>query len=444
MKREDIGFRELLERVLPLQELPPAERLRVQRALNSGIESELERAAYLTLETLEGSGTLRRLPAPGNGGGGAIRFQPRDAFQVITLQMPGRVADDGLAAYPRSALPARAVAHLDQLRQLLRFDDPALAGDPREGSGRAGLFSRLELAGRELLGESAVAFYPAGEVLERPEVAPPLDTAIAAEAIARPATILYCDDAWGSPRIEVEARRRGLRSFVVAGVVGSDGVPLGHLEVSSPRGQAYRADDLARVALLADYCASVVERAARIEKLVFVDPLTKVYNRSYFDLQAKNELARAQRDQGSVALCIVDIDDFKAFNTAFGYEAGNRVLVDVAHALRSGVRPFDTVARWGGEEFAVLLTTPVHADDALAISERLRTSVERIELRLEGLDRKTHNASVTVSIGVALFPDHAQSARDLWASANQALLAAKGDHKNRVVFYRPSDSPPAG
>ena len=58
MKREDIGFRELLERVLPLQELPPAERLQVQRALNSGIESELERAAYLTIETLEGSGAL--------------------------------------------------------------------------------------------------------------------------------------------------------------------------------------------------------------------------------------------------------------------------------------------------------------------------------------------------------------------------------------------------
>ncbi|TMQ73387.1 MAG: GGDEF domain-containing protein [Candidatus Eisenbacteria bacterium] len=433
MKREDIGFRELLERVLPLQELPPAERLQVQRALNSGIESELERAAYLTIETLEGSGALRRLPPPGNGGG-AIRFQPRDAFQIITLHLPGRVADDGVTAYPRSALPARAVAHLDQLRPLLRFDDPVLVGDPREGSGRAGLIGRLEVAGRDLLGESAVAFHPSSEAPERPEAAPALDAALAAEAIARPAAILYCADAWGSRRLEAEARRRGLRSLVVAGVVSSEGVPLGHLEVSSPRPAAYRPDDLARVGLLADYCGSVVERAARIEKLVFVDPLTKVYNRSYFDLQAKNELARAQRDQGSVALCIADIDDFKAFNTAFGYEAGNRVLVDVAHALRSGVRPFDTVARWGGEEFAVLLTTPVHADDARAVSERLRVAVERTPLELEGLDRQTHRVTVTVSIGVALFPDHAQNAQDLWSAANRALLAAKADSKNRVVF----------
>src|SRR5467141_3134407 len=102
MKREDIGLRELLERVLPLQELPPAERLQVQRALASGIESELERAAFLTLETLEGSGVLRRLPPPGNGGGAAIRFQPRNTFQVITLPLPSRVADDGVAAYPRA------------------------------------------------------------------------------------------------------------------------------------------------------------------------------------------------------------------------------------------------------------------------------------------------------------------------------------------------------
>jgi diguanylate cyclase (GGDEF)-like protein len=443
MKREDIGFRELLERVLPLQELPPAERLQVQRALNSGIESELERAAFLTLETLEGSGALRRLPPPGNGGGTAIRFQPRDAFKIITLHLPGRVADDGVAAYPRSALPARAVAHLDQLRQLLRFEDPALLDDPREGSGRAGLIGRLEAAGGDLLAGSAVTFHPGSDAPERPEAPPVLDAALAAEAIARPATILYCADAWGSPRIEGEARRRGLRSLVVAGVVSSDGLPLGHLEVSSPEAQAYRPDDLARVALLADSVGSVMERAARIEKLVFVDPLTKVYNRSYFDLQAKNELARAQRDQGSVALCIADIDDFKAFNTAFGYEAGNRVLVEVAHALRSGVRPFDTVARWGGEEFAVLLTTPVHLDDAQAISERLRAAVERAELRLEGLDRQTHRVSVTVSIGVALFPDHAHNAPDLWSAANRALLTAKGDSKNRVVFARPTETPPA-
>jgi diguanylate cyclase (GGDEF)-like protein len=170
--------------------------------------------------------------------------------------------------------------------------------------------------------------------------------------------------------------------------------------------------------------------------MVFVDPHTAAYNRSYFDLQALNEMARAQREGTSVALCIADIDDFKSFNTTYGYEAGNQVLAQVAQSLRRAVRPFDTVARWGGEEFAVLLTAPVQAQDVRTISERLRTSIERNTLRLEGLDRRAYRVSVTVSIGVALFPDHAPDFPGLWRAANQALLEAKRPPKNQVVFYR--------
>ena len=73
------------------------------------------------------------------------------------------------------------------------------------------------------------------------------------------------------------------------------------------------------------------------------------------------------------------------------------MLVQVAAALRAGVRPFDTVARWGGEEFAVLLTPPVIEDDVLAISERLRAAVENTAIRLEGLDGRAHRVNVTVS-----------------------------------------------
>ena len=187
-------------------------------------------------------------------------------------------------------------------------------------------------------------------------------------------------------------------------VRGTADHPLGVLEVTSPSRDAFSPDDLAMIALLADHCAAVLERAERIEKLVFIDPLTSAYNRSYFDLQVLNEMARAQREHSSLALCIADIDDFKSFNSSYGYEAGNQVLVQVAQSLRRGVRPFDTVARWGGEEFAVLLTAPIQAQDVVTISERLRSMVERQEVRLEALDRQSHRVSVTVSIGVALFP----------------------------------------
>jgi diguanylate cyclase (GGDEF)-like protein len=135
-----------------------------------------------------------------------------------------------------------------------------------------------------------------------------------------------------------------------------------------------------------------------------------------------------------MALCIADVDNFKTFNSTYGYDAGNHVLVNVAQTLRRGVRPFDTVARWGGEEFAVLLTAPVDEESVRAISERLRVAVERLTLRLEGLDGLTYATSVTVSIGVALSPRHGRTVQDLWRAANQALLEAKRFRKNRVVF----------
>ena len=144
---------------------------------------------------------------------------------------------------------------------------------------------------------------------------------------------------------------------------------------------------------------------------------------------------RAQREGASLALCIADIDDFKSFNSTFGYEAGNQVLVQVVQALRSGVRPFDTVCRWGGEEFAVLLTAPVHVPDVRTISERLRALVERQSVRLQGLDGIAQRVVVTVSIGVAVYPEHEGTPAELWRAANQALLRAKRPPKNQVVVY---------
>ncbi len=225
--------------------------------------------------------------------------------------------------------------------------------------------------------------------------------------------------------------------MAVAGAIASDGTPLGHLEALSPEVDPFRPEDLALVVLLADTVAGLLERAARIQKLVFVDPLTSAFNRAYFDQEVQAEMARAQRDRTSMALLIADIDNFKSFNTAYGYEAGNQVLVEVAGALKQGVRPFDLVARWGGEEFVVVLTAPVEAVDAAAISERLRAAVERAAVRFEGLDRAAHSVGVTVSVGGALFPDHAATAQELWRAANQALLAAKHPPKNQVVFFRP-------
>jgi diguanylate cyclase (GGDEF)-like protein len=436
MKQKHIGFRDLLERLLPVEELPPVDRMRVQRALRSGIAAEVERAALHALDLLEQQGSLQRLPETGPTPRPLVRYQRRGRHDVITLQLPGPRVRDGVNIQSRSALPTQAPARLDQVRRLVRLDDPLIFSDPRSGTTRAGLASQLEQAGRELLGSAVVRYFGKDDEGEEGG-ARPLDRSLAADAVEHHGMLFHCPDTERSASLAAAARESGVRSLVAIAVTGSDGQPIGHLEVLGAERDAWQPADLAMIALLADFCGGVIERAERIEKLVFVDPLTTVYNRSYYDLQVRNEIARAQREQSSLALLICDIDDFKSFNTSFGYEAGNQVLVQVAQALRAGVRPFDTAARWGGEEFAILLTPPVAADDVAAISERLRSTIERTPIRLEGLDGRAHRVHVTMSVGVAMYPDHADSPQELWRSANTALLQAKRPPKNQVVFFRP-------
>jgi diguanylate cyclase (GGDEF)-like protein len=440
MKQKQIDFRDLLERLLPLDELPSVDRRAVQSALLSGLASQIEQAALLALRRLEESGAVTRLPSVANGAGPLLRYQARDALHVFTLQLHGPVERDGVHYLARTRLPARAPAGMAQVRQLLRLDDPTLRHDPRSGPTRELLMEQLEATGRELLGGARVRFVPRPGV-EIAAAEPPIDADLALEALAHPETLIHCPDLRRAPRLAAEGERRGVESLALLAVPDGAGGPHGHLEVTSPVAGAFDDDALALVALLADSCGAALEREVRLERLVFVDPLTGVYNRPYFDLQLRNEMARAQREKGSLGLCLADIDNFKSFNSRFGYEAGNEVLVTVAHAMRSGVRPFDTVSRWGGEEFALLLTAPVTAHDAGTVSERLRGMVERRTVEVEGLDRRPHQLGVTVSIGVALYPDHGSTPQELWRAANQALLAAKRPPKNRVVFFEPGMSP---
>lgn len=438
MQQKAIDFRELLERVLPLDRLPLSERDSIQRALRSGIGAQIEDAALAALQGLERAGAVKRLPAaPASP---FVRYQSRDRLDVITLPASGPLRRDGWVVFPRAALPPQIRTGIEPVRRLLRIDDPALLVDPTGADARGQLGERLQQAGRELLAATEVRFVTAGD--ESAAAGALMHPAAANEVLAEPSRLWYAEDLTRArglrPRLDVAATG----SVVVTGVTDSEGTALGHLEITAPATAAFQPDDLALVALLADCCGTVLERAARLEKLVFMDALTGAYNRSYFELQLEKEMARAQRERGSMALSIVDIDDFKSFNTRYGYEAGNEVLASVAHVLRRGVRSFDTVARWGGEEFVVLLAAPVQPLDVVTVSERLRSMVERQIVTLEGLDRRAHRVGVTVSIGVALYPNHAESADDLWRAANQALLLAKRPPKNQVVFFPEPDRRP--
>lgn len=154
------------------------------------------------------------------------------------------------------------------------------------------------------------------------------------------------------------------------------------------------------------------------------DTLTKVPNRRFFDEQVANEFERARRSQNALALLVVDIDHFKQFNDRYGHARGDEVLKAVADRLCEGVRRGDSVCRYGGEEFALILPG-VKGDEAVNIAESLRTTLESNPMPEE---------TVTISIGVASTQDRAfDSAYELFQAADRALYRAKDLGRNRVV-----------
>jgi diguanylate cyclase (GGDEF)-like protein len=166
---------------------------------------------------------------------------------------------------------------------------------------------------------------------------------------------------------------------------------------------------------------------ARLEHLAHTDSLTGLYNHRYFQERLRSELHRAGHAHESVALLMLDIDDFKRVNDVCGHGDGDGVLTRLADLLKGAVRISDTVCRVGGEEFAVILPA-CRIEDALGLAARLKESLLRSPVDSVG--------EITLSIGVALSPHHATNARELIACAEAAMMTAKAQGKDRVVVFR--------
>lgn len=157
------------------------------------------------------------------------------------------------------------------------------------------------------------------------------------------------------------------------------------------------------------------------------DPLTKLFNKRYLLDRLDSELKFARRHETWLTLMMIDIDHFKQTNDAHGHLAGDAVLVHLANVLQHSVRNEDVVARFGGEELAIILrATPI--DPAVALGERLRKLVEQTAVVHQG-----HQLKATISVGVAGFPQtKAETVEQLVEAADQALYRAKHGGRNRV------------
>ena len=158
------------------------------------------------------------------------------------------------------------------------------------------------------------------------------------------------------------------------------------------------------------------------------DDLTGLYNRRYFIEVSEREIAKAQRYDNELVLCMLDLDYFKKVNDTHGHAAGDAVLKEVAELLQESVRKSDVPCRYGGEEFAVIMPN-THLDDGEKFCERLRIAVENHPISYNG-----SNLNVTVSIGLAQFtPAYDNSPTDLLEKADSALYLAKREGRNKVM-----------
>jgi diguanylate cyclase (GGDEF)-like protein len=202
-------------------------------------------------------------------------------------------------------------------------------------------------------------------------------------------------------------------------------------------GEVFSEEDLQLLISIGAYASVAIERSRFYEKneelkrISITDPLTGLLNRRYFQERMSEEIERSRRHHLPLSLIMIDVDDFKSVNDTLGHPVGDEVLKIMARCLRNCIRTIDVAARYGGEEFTVILPQTTKAD-AQTIAERICTDVNRLDLPFTAADRKL---VLSASLGLATYPEDAESMEDLIRNADVALYAAKSQGKNRVVIF---------
>jgi diguanylate cyclase (GGDEF)-like protein len=174
---------------------------------------------------------------------------------------------------------------------------------------------------------------------------------------------------------------------------------------------------------------ALVSRSQKLLQMATSDPLTGLFNRGYVDDRFAIELSRARRHGKLLTIAVIDADRFKSLNDTHGHSAGDHVLRKLGAMLRDSFRQSDTVGRYGGEEFVVILPEM----DIEAAQRKLETLRELVASTPMELPTRGEKVQVTISAGLATFPQDGEDALDLYASADLRMFQAKKEGRNRVV-----------
>jgi len=187
------------------------------------------------------------------------------------------------------------------------------------------------------------------------------------------------------------------------------------------------------MSMLSDLLSMALQNATLLDPSKdgkWVDPLTGVANRFYFQQRFENEIRRTENYRQAMALFMFDIDEFKKINDTHGHYAGDVVIKKLAELVKKNTRSSDLVGRYGGDEFLVLITSTTE-DQALSFTEHLRKKISTTEIAIPGTEVPVR---ITISGGLAIFPTHGQSTIELFRAADDALYESKRQGRNRVLL----------
>jgi diguanylate cyclase (GGDEF)-like protein len=235
------------------------------------------------------------------------------------------------------------------------------------------------------------------------------------------------------PQADLALQAMGCQSALVIPLFVSNRV-LGSMQFYGREDSRFSREDAQLLWILALVSENLLTRDYSNEGLLryaFTDFLTGMKTRGYFEQQLDLEIKRSERKKSTLALLMIDIDFFKSLNDTYGHHVGDQVLRDISSILMKDMREIDTVSRYGGEEFVIILPE-TSAVGAHQVAQRLRRSVEQANFFAGSPDKVEH---LSISIGIALFDQDAQFKQDLIEAADAALYSAKSQGRNRVVMY---------
>ncbi len=216
---------------------------------------------------------------------------------------------------------------------------------------------------------------------------------------------------------------------------------IGLLILAKQKAAAYLQDDLRLLLIISNQVGLAIQNRRLYEKAYYsaiTDGLTGIYNQKYFREQLEFQLEKAKEYNFKISLILIDIDHFKGFNDTYGHQTGDAVLKEVSKVIQDCVNPDCLVARYGGEEFVVIIPD-APTDVAVTIAEKIRAFIEKHNVNTS----EYSNLKVTVSLGLATFPDHIINMRrmvgELIDIADDNLYAAKNAGRNRVCIPKPTN-----